>query len=1136
MRRLWRGAGAALVGLAVIATLAAAALAWRLAQGPVELPFLAAIVEREIAPRVAPLRLSVGGVVFATDRGTGDGSGLRLTGVTLHDADGALLLAAPQMGARLRLSDLVRGRLNPTELAIWGADVRLTRHEDGALRLSLPGEAVAADPARREGVAFAAFVAALEAGRIPLLRRLERIRLNGIDITYRDRVSGRVWLARDGRAVLRRERDRLEGELRLVAAEPGGPPTRLAIDVRHSFGADHLALSARLDGARPDDIADQLPALGFLRPLAAPVSGTVSLELGLEGALVTLLADLEAGPGQLRPGEGPPIPLSRARLVFSIDARRDRLWLSLAEARTGIGRLRATGEATIRRSGDLVEGLDARLDVAALTVELPGRLAAPVAFDGGAARLSLDLEPFAIAIDEARLTRGAAAYGLSGRIARANEAWQADLAFDGDHLDIGQVLALWPVTAAPHAREWVAARIPRGEVERVTGRLRLGAGAPEFDLGFAFRDAEARVLADLPPIEEAAGEGRLDLTRFEIRLASGRVTPLEGQPIDLAGSVFAIPDMAAAPPRAQVTLRGKGGIGAMMALIDMPPLGLPGRIGLAPDIATGRAEVAARLAFPLLRDLTPAQVAAELSAELSDVRVGLDAPLPLSADRLRLDATAETLELSGPMRVGPVTADLRWRQVFRPAPGAPGGRLEARLPLTPALMSALGAEDLAAVIGGSAPAVLTATPAGDGTGFTIEADLGSAALRLPGLGWRKPPGTAGRLRLAGRLEGGGRPGGIRLDEIALSAGPLELAGSARLAPDGRLVSARVARLKLGEALDSTLEWDEAGLRLRGGVLDLAALGAILRDQDAPDPAAGPAEEVAPRASPPRLDLALDRLAVTSRLALTPAQGVVEAVAADGPFLTARGPANGGVEVTLSLARAAEGGLTARLTTADAGRFLRDTGYFRGGEGGALTLDLALSPDGDDITGRAVIDRFTVRDAPVLGRILSVASITGPLEMMTTGGLTFDRVRADFRRSGGRIRLTDGRATGPSLGITIAGTYDETADRLDLAGVFSPAYLLNSLLGEVPLIGRILTGRRGEGVFGFSYRVTGSATNPEVRVNPLSILAPGVLRGVLTNPPAQAPATRSEAPELPPAPPRPGRAAEPVHSGDDEFDR
>ncbi|GIX14373.1 MAG: hypothetical protein KatS3mg118_2332 [Paracoccaceae bacterium] len=110
-------------------------------------------------------------------------------------------------------------------------------------------------------------------------------------------------------------------------------------------------------------------------------------------------------------------------------------------------------------------------------------------------------------------------------------------------------------------------------------------------------------------------------------------------------------------------------------------------------------------------------------------------------------------------------------------------------------------------------------------------------------------------------------------------------------------------------------------------------------------------------------------------------------------------------------------------------------------------------------------------------------------------------------------------------------------RLDLAGVFSPAYLLNSLLGEVPLIGPILTGRRGEGVFGFSYRVTGSATNPEVRVNPLlDPRARGAQGGADESRRPQAPATRSEAPELPPAPPRPGRAAEPVHSGDDEFDR
>ena len=59
----------------------------------------------------------------------------------------------------------------------------------------------------------------------------------------------------------------------------------------------------------------------------------------------------------------------------------------------------------------------------------------------------------------------------------------------------------------------------------------------------------------------------------------------------------------------------------------------------------------------------------------------------------------------------------------------------------------------------------------------------------------------------------------------------------------------------------------------------------------------------------------------------------------------------------------------------------------------------------------------------------------------------------------------------------------------------PAYGINSVLENVPLIGRVLTGREGEGVFGFSYRVGGTTDDLSLLVNPLSVLTPGILRRI-----------------------------------------
>ena len=58
----------------------------------------------------------------------------------------------------------------------------------------------------------------------------------------------------------------------------------------------------------------------------------------------------------------------------------------------------------------------------------------------------------------------------------------------------------------------------------------------------------------------------------------------------------------------------------------------------------------------------------------------------------------------------------------------------------------------------------------------------------------------------------------------------------------------------------------------------------------------------------------------------------------------------------------------------------------------------------------------------------------------------------------------------------------------------PAYVINSLLGYIPLLGDLFTGgEKGGGVFAATYRMHGPTEEPKVEVNPLSALAPGFLR-------------------------------------------
>ena len=43
-------------------------------------------------------------------------------------------------------------------------------------------------------------------------------------------------------------------------------------------------------------------------------------------------------------------------------------------------------------------------------------------------------------------------------------------------------------------------------------------------------------------------------------------------------------------------------------------------------------------------------------------------------------------------------------------------------------------------------------------------------------------------------------------------------------------------------------------------------------------------------------------------------------------------------------------------------------------------------------------------------------------------------------------------------------------------------------------------RRGEGLFGFNYTIRGTVERPQIGVNPLSILTPGMFREIFRRPP------------------------------------
>ena len=77
---------------------------------------------------------------------------------------------------------------------------------------------------------------------------------------------------------------------------------------------------------------------------------------------------------------------------------------------------------------------------------------------------------------------------------------------------------------------------------------------------------------------------------------------------------------------------------------------------------------------------------------------------------------------------------------------------------------------------------------------------------------------------------------------------------------------------------------------------------------------------------------------------------------------------------------------------------------------------------------------------------------------------FDGLDAKINKTGDRIDIKNGRTSGQSIGLTAQGFVDLGNDTARLRGIVVPAFALNNLLSNVPLLGPLLTGGKDGGLF------------------------------------------------------------------------
>lgn len=186
-----------------------------------------------------------------------------------------------------------------------------------------------------------------------------------------------------------------------------------------------------------------------------------------------------------------------------------------------------------------------------------------------------------------------------------------------------------------------------------------------------------------------------------------------------------------------------------------------------------------------------------------------------------------------------------------------------------------------------------------------------------------------------------------------------------------------------------------------------------------------------------------------------------------------------------------------LESDNAGTLLKAIGVSKHIENGRLTVESTFSEDSDGkiAQGLVQIQDFTAIKTPVLGKLLTLASLKGISDLLNNKGIQFKRFSAPFHISNSIITLHNAKTAGSSIGITCEGTINMKENVVDLSGAVVPAYAVNKILGDIPVVGNLIVGKKNEGVIATKYKIKGQSEDLKISVNPLTILTPGFLRNI-----------------------------------------
>jgi hypothetical protein len=1100
---------------------------WRLSTGPIALdlatPWLTAAIEENLG---SGYRINVGGTQLERDEQ--GRPALRIRDIVVRDAAGALVASAPKAEVGFSGAGLLTGRLRAERLSLVGAEMALRIEADGQLTLfagadrqpiaTAPG---IGDATKTPSVRETPPLAQIPSPQTPLqapsgrtgpeqvaavlawLDGLGGLGLDGRDLVelglkhgslkIDDRRNGKTWTFE--KINLSVTRPKAGGIAVNVGSESAERPWLLSAAITASgYGKRALHIEARKVSCKDLLLALRLDEGQWQADL--PVSAVIDAELGTDGTVRAAEGRVivEAGTITETDDVESRVAIEGAEFRLDWDANRRTLLLPF-HVRAGTNRITLLAQIETPREANGPWTLGLGGGSVLLGSSGASDTDPPLLLERFNMRARLDLTKRHLELEQGDFQAREMGVAFSGGLDFSGAEPRLAVGVAGQQMSVSVLKRLWPPFLAPVVRTWVLEHVESGWVERVVIATNApmptlkASGPPVPDDGLSIEVATTgttiRPVDGLPAIREADLTVRITGRSATVMVPRGVVEVSPGRKITVSNGVFEVPDTFPKGPLSRARFKLEGSVPAVAELLNADRL--RDASGPPVDPASSRGNVTAQVAVqvPLKRDIPKGATTYSMTADITNfVAERMVMGQKVEAPVLRVTAGSQGYQIKGDVKINGTPAVLEYKKPRSDS----DAEISVRATLDEAARGRLGF-DLGSMVTGPVPVKLGGrlTSNDRDTRFNVEADLTPAKIDNLLPGWTKPAGRAARASFVMIKQAQA----TRFEDLLIEGSGASVKGTVELDAAGELQYANFPNFSLADG-------DKANLRAEratDGTLKVTLRGDVYDGRGFVKSSMGSSADAKGKNSNPANDLDLDvKLGVVAGhngealrgldVKLSRRAGQIRSFALSGKL---------GRDTPLigDLRSRGAGRDSLYLETNDAGALFRFADIYAKMHGGQMWV--AMDPPSADHApkeGILNVRDFSVRGEGALENVASTSQANGsPVQQ---GGTQFSRMRLDFTRTTGKLTIRDGLVRGPAIGATIEGQLDYQQDAVRLRGTFVPLYGLNNMFGQLPIIG-VFLGGSNEGLLGITYEVVGTPAAPMLRVNPLSAVAPGLLR-------------------------------------------